>query len=439
MAPACGDTFTDKAQEWLFMAVYNVFFHPLRKYPGSWIMAMSQLPIIYAKITGVFPYWAIDLHEKYGHVGRTAPNELSYSDANSWKDIYASHPDRPSGMARDTSFFSSLDEPGTIPSMFNANDKDHSRIRRTYARAFSKQAIAQQSSLIHQHIRHMMDKLYEQRHHPIDLVHMFTFAMTDIMIDMQFGEPLGLLESTTHHSWARSQAGLLRNSTILAALGDLPVMRLLFQLILPQLVRRARATHYGWMNKKLDDRLAMKTTRPDIVHFVMEKAGPEATISEAELRVNLPLIMIAQTESTATVLSGVVAFLLDNPRVLRELQDEVRAHFKTSEEINVPATEKMPILNACINETLRLYQGAPGELPREVPKGGAMVSGEWVPGGTRVYNSSVACFRSPRNFHDATSWRPERWYSNASEEFSNDDKEAWKPFGTGTRDCIGRQ
>ncbi|PYH91638.1 cytochrome P450 [Aspergillus ellipticus CBS 707.79] len=267
----------------------------------------------------------LQLHEKYGPVARMAPDELSYSDSAAWRDIYASHPSRPGGMVRDTAFYESLDEKDAIPSMFNANDKDHSRIRRTYAKAFSKQALAAQEPLITAHITRLMKIMPKQQDQLIDLVHI--------------------------------QFGLLRNSTILAALADLPILKAIFQLTLPHLVRRARATHFGWMKTKLDDRMASKTNRPDIVHFVMEKAGPEATISEAELRVNLPLVMIAQTESTVTVLSGMMAFLLDSPKLLQQLKDEVRSTFQTSSDINVATIEKMKVLNASSKTMTRSCPG----------------------------------------------------------------------------------
>ncbi|KAJ6133185.1 cytochrome P450 [Penicillium samsonianum] len=122
----------------ILRAIYNIFFHPLKNYPGPPILAASRLLITYANITGQSSLCALQLHEEYGPVVRMAPNELSYSDSSSWRDIYASNPTRPAGMARDPAFYNTFDENHAAPSLANANNMDHSRIRRIYANAFSK-------------------------------------------------------------------------------------------------------------------------------------------------------------------------------------------------------------------------------------------------------------------------------------------------------------
>jgi len=118
-----------------YNVIYNVFFHPLRNYPGPQIFDAGRLPIVYAHITGQSALWELHLHGKYGPVVRMAPDELSYSDASSWRDIYASHP---VGMARDPAFYQAVDDPKAVPSLLNASNKDRARIRRAYAKAFSK-------------------------------------------------------------------------------------------------------------------------------------------------------------------------------------------------------------------------------------------------------------------------------------------------------------
>ncbi|KAJ6036886.1 cytochrome P450 [Penicillium herquei] len=378
----------------IITALYNVFFHPLRNYPGPQILAASRLPIAYWKITGQSAHRALHLHIKYGPVVRMAPSELSYSNSSSWRDIYASHPARPAGMPRDTAFFRALEDDETgFHSLLTASDKDHARIRRTYARAFSEQALAVQQPLIAEHVTFLKRILHEQQHQNINIVDMFAFTVADITANLQLGEPLHLLNDETHRAWVRSQAGMMRSSRILATLAEFPILQAIFQVTLFRLVKRARATYFGWMSMKLNHRLAMGVHRPDIVHFVMQ-GGPMETITEAELRANVPLIIFAGNETISAALSGLVGFLLNAPEVLRQLQDEVRSTFQDNSEIEIAKMRKMRVLNACINEALRVYAPAPGELPRLVPKGGALISGQWVPGGIRVYTSPLAAFRT---------------------------------------------
>jgi hypothetical protein len=69
--------------------VYNVLFHPLRKYPGPKLSSASALPLVYHMIKGDPVYWTMKIHDQYdSDVVRVAPNELSYRDARAWKEIY---------------------------------------------------------------------------------------------------------------------------------------------------------------------------------------------------------------------------------------------------------------------------------------------------------------------------------------------------------------
>jgi cytochrome P450 len=190
------------------------------------------------------------------------------------------------------------------------------------------------------------------------------------------------------------------------------------------------------MNKKIDHRLTKGVDGPDTIHFVTQG---EKGLTEPELRSNLPLILFAGLDTLSAALSGLVAFLVEAPETLQQLQDEVRSTFPESSAIDAPTMKNMKLLNACINEILRIYPGAPGEFPRVVPAGGAMISGKWVPAGIRVYTSPLGAFRSPANFHDPDSFHPERWYTETDEKFSADDRNACKPFSIGTSDCVGQR
>ena len=68
--------------------VYNLFFHPLARFPGPKTAAVSNFWYCYWFMGGRQPYDILELHKKYGPVVRTAPNELSFNSPSSWRDIY---------------------------------------------------------------------------------------------------------------------------------------------------------------------------------------------------------------------------------------------------------------------------------------------------------------------------------------------------------------
>ncbi|KAJ5648078.1 cytochrome P450 [Penicillium lividum] len=420
-------------------AIYNVFFHPLKDYPGPRTMAASRLPITYARLAGHSVYLTLQLHQKYGHVVRMGPNELSYSDSSSWKDIYASHPSRPGGMPPERSTAETFERKDTTRSLVNVHGKEHSRMRRAYGRALTKQALLQQEPLILEHILDLTRKLDEQKHDHINIEDLFTFLVADITIQFQLGSHLHILDDTTRQPWVKSMIGMIRNSTILGILAEFPLLGAIFQLVLPLLMKQARNIHFGWMTELLDDRFATEADRPDLVHFVINHTGAESSVSEAEFRANAPILFLAQTETTTTALSGLIALLLSEPFILSELQTEVRSNFRTISDINMAVIERMKVLNACISEVLRVYPPGPSSVPHVVPQGGGTISGRWVPGGTRVYNSMFATFRSSENFHDPDLFLPQRWYKETDEQFLTDDKASCRPFSMGPTECPGRQ
>jgi cytochrome P450 len=94
--------------------------------------------------------------------------------------------------------------------------------------------------------------------------------------------------------------------------------------------------------------------------------------------------MIAGTETTATLLSGLTYHLLQNPDRMGRLVNEIRSHFQDEEDITIEKLQALPYLNACIEEGLRMYPPISNGLPRVVPPGDAEVDGHKVPAGVSV-------------------------------------------------------
>ena len=90
--------------------------------------------------------------------------------------------------------------------------------------------------------------------------------------------------------------------------------------------------------------------------------------------------MLAGTETTATQLSGLTYMLLKNPIKMQRLVSEVRSSFSSFEDMTMTKLSQLDYLGACIEEGLRLYPPVPVGLPRTVPKEGALICRNWVPG-----------------------------------------------------------
>ena len=106
-------------------------------------------------------------------------------------------------------------------------------------------------------------------------------------------------------------------------------------------------------------------------------------------------LIIAGSGTTAVTLTYLVWVVLQQPDLKRILEAECT---KLQPGFSDADLEHMDLLNAVINETLRLYGAAPGSLPRIVPPQGATLGGYHIPGGVTVCTQAYSIHRNPDIF-----------------------------------------
>jgi cytochrome P450 len=111
-----------------------------------------------------------------------------------------------------------------------------------------------------------------------------------------------------------------------------------------------------------------------------------------KLETNSSTLIIAGSETTATLLSGVTYLLLTSPDSLAKLTTEIRSAFSDDKEIDINSVNPLKYLQACLEEALRMYPPVPIGLPRIVPPGGGSISGHYVP-----ENVSLARIKSEKS------------------------------------------
>lgn len=104
-------------------------------------------------------------------------------------------------------------------------------------------------------------------------------------------------------------------------------------------------------------------------------------MSQEEIICNMRVLLIAGSETSATLLSGATYFLIQNPQVLHRVQMEVRTVFQEEKDITLRSvnTSSLPYLDAVIQESFRCYPAVPATLPRKTGPGGAVIDGQFVP------------------------------------------------------------
>ncbi|GME64353.1 hypothetical protein EKO04_007756 [Neofusicoccum parvum] len=427
--------------------LYNLLLHPLRAYPGPLLHRATPIPRIIARWRGLSIYQTSALHSRYGHVVRVSPNELSYTSSAAWKDIYGANGSL-GGRSLPKDALANPAPPTGAAALINvADDAQHRRQRRLFAPAFSERALKEQEALLGRHAGALVAQLSRrccdgsETTLATNVVDLLNWTSFDIMGDLAFGAPLGLLEHGAYTPWVALTFAAIKMLTFRMILGYyFPVTGRIMPLLIPESMKRKRAEHLAYAAAQVDARLGRRTDRPDIWTLVLREAaaGKEPGLTVGEMHSNAGVFMIAGTETTATALSGMVYLLLRHPDCLRRLKEEVYGAFESADEMTLERLPHLPYLNAVINEAMRVYPAAPEALMRAVPPEGAEICGKFVPGGTTVFITHYCAFRSPHNFALPDSFVPERWLPDCDPHFAKDDKKAFQPFSVGPRNCIGR-
>ncbi|KAJ5556972.1 hypothetical protein N7494_000887 [Penicillium frequentans] len=374
------------------LVVYNVYFHPLAKYPGPKSMAATRIPNMYMVASGQVHRGITRLHEKYGPVVRVAPNELSFvTSGEAWKPIYGSRPGH-AQKPKDALFYQ---QPmNGFPSIISSNDADHTRFRRSLSHAFSDSSLRGQEPIIKGYVDLLIQRLHETINGgtiSVDAVSWYNFTTFDIIGDLAFGEPFNCLQDSSYHPLTK---------------------------------------------EKVQIRMGKSNDRPDFFANILKQKDPSKTFSEGELYSNADLLIIAGSETTATLLSGATYLLLRSPHAFAKLKEEVRGAFKSDADVTLEACNQLVYLQACLNEALRMYPPVPVGLPRIIDTQGDTIDGNFVPGGATVSVSHLATYYSEKNFMDAKHFIPERHLDDP--RYASDNKNALQPFSFGPRNCIGR-
>lgn len=165
--------------QFILRSIYRVYFHPLRKFPGPKLNAVTRLPQVVLTYRGRFAQYTTELHKQYGEVVRIAPNELSFVHPTAWTDIYGygakGAGSKPPKVWR---FYPTTSLAG-IP-----DPHEHGRVRRIFAPAFSDRALTQQAPLFNKYVDQMVMVLRERCNNkqPVDLVRLFNFTTFDSMV-----------------------------------------------------------------------------------------------------------------------------------------------------------------------------------------------------------------------------------------------------------------
>lgn len=424
----------------LLVSIYYTYNGPLSKIPGPKLNAFTVVPMLRTIWRGDEGEDLVALHEEYGNVVRTGPNNVSFiGHSQSWKDMHGFQKAGQPQAQKDTRFF--MKPINRVPSLLIADDATHARQRKILSHAFSDKALKEQEPLFKTWANLMRTKLSEQAASGkmVDMVKMINCTTFDIMSTLSFGEPLYMLENSEYTPWVKAIFGSIKkNAPIRCIRMYSELTRASIENLLPMLpsIREKQVQHWNYTTERVDKRLAKTPDQPDLWTRILAKNEGPGGVSLAEQHSNAALFMLAGTETTATLLSGALYYLMQNPDKMRLLKDEVKGEFSSFDDLHLESLARCKYMEAVIKESLRMYPPVPIGLGRVAPKGGATIDGHFIPEGTAISIPHLATYRMSWNWHQPYVFAPERWLG--APEYENDVRDAWEPFSTGPRNCLGK-
>ncbi|TGO89345.1 hypothetical protein BPOR_0114g00260 [Botrytis porri] len=224
-----------------------------------------------------------------------------------------------------------------IADIISSNDIDHARIRRALSHAFSEASLREQEPLMNVYFDLLIQKLYEQIDSPsnakVNIVCFFNFTTFDLIGDLCFAESTNALRTQEYNSWI--------------------------------------ANIFKGLNHIL-------------------RHNDEKGMTRAESVKSTGTLIIAGSETTATLLSGALFHLLKNPSCTATLVQEIRTAFEESAD--------MTFVSVGVHQ--------------------------W------------GAYRSATNFALPDQFLPERWLDDP--RFASDNRGVVQPFSVGLRNCLGQ-
>ncbi|KAM5439845.1 hypothetical protein MferCBS31731_004256 [Microsporum ferrugineum] len=426
------------------LALYNIFLHPLRNYPGPILDAATQVPYSYHMIKGDNTKYIAKLHERYGDVVRVGPNELSYIGASANRTIFGGKPTEENTYEKNPVIWL-LGSTAPITNLFFARFHENIRYRKIIAPAFSEAAIRGQEPIIQKYVDGLIKGLKNrsgQAEFPdakgvVNIAAWYNFVVFDILTRLSFGEAQGCIENGQYDPWLEGlYDGLIQSHFVQAAHRLRPYHSILERFI-PSRVTKAHNSqtmdYYPRELKKQQDKKESSIEgkpRTEFAAFFLDG------LTHEELEDNVNVLVAAGADSTITTMSSLTYYLTHNPECYRKLKNEIQGAFHAEHEITLTAVKHLEYLGAVIRETLRIHPPVPVGLHRVAPSKGAVIDGQSVPGGTWVSVANLAASRSPKYWRGPEHFIPERWLKDNS-DFDGDKREVHTPFSIGVRNCIG--
>ncbi|KAL1976852.1 hypothetical protein VTN31DRAFT_3134 [Thermomyces dupontii] len=372
-----------------------------------------------------------DLHKKYGPIVVLAPNMIAISDPQVVRRILITE-DWPKSNAIYVNFRQNPER----PTLLAFTDKKAYAVRkRLISSGFGIRYIRGMEPIMRDCISVAINQLHNAcmrngGEATVDIYRLMRALAVDIIGATTFGESFHVVEQGSHPLPKKIEYSLLLSGIyqFLPWLKGLPGFP-------------TRDPYIDEFTKGIVDRRRqiMKTEhKHDLLQKLVEAVddSPNSPFRTTDLQDEVVVLLTAGSETTANTEIFMLMLLAKHPHKLALLHEEIdRSYPDPAEETTAEKALQMPYLQACIDETMRLYAAMASGSPREAPEDVTLL-GYHIPKGTTVFPTTATLHLDPAIWPRPDEFFPERWLDPATGSKRGD--LPFYPFSAGSRVCIGK-
>ncbi|RYP19935.1 hypothetical protein DL765_003083 [Monosporascus sp. GIB2] len=397
------------------LSIYRLFFHPLAKFPGPWLAAITRYYEAYYDIVqdGQYTFKIAQLHRKYGPIIRISPYELHVMNPAYFEKLYR-HDGRWDKYAWAYDAFSAKGA-----TVCTADHYVHKARRAPLSPLFSKAKVAGRQDLVRRHVEAFCDKISEfaatgKFMNLGTATSAFTKNVaTEFILDKSFnnldqdftatfkrpGKDTGYIwRMTKHIRWFGPTMGKLPTNW-LAKNVDTGASRHLKYLKVSCSDRRLAPslTPLVWQQSMEDTKDLMAAaasskasgdeTARTIVHAIVNSNLPPEEKEVSRVWFDVATVAAAGVDTTASVLRLIFYHVFSDPGILKTLRAELASASVKSSSLDTAelrTLEQLPYLTGVLMEGLRLSPAIASRMARIAPDRDLYYGERRIPAGTPV-------------------------------------------------------
>ncbi|KJZ71258.1 hypothetical protein HIM_09331 [Hirsutella minnesotensis 3608] len=460
------------------LAVYRLFFHPLARFPGPKLAAVTRWYEAYYDVVkdGQYTFQIAKMHKKYGEpynrsspsvtsprrelnpsrqhqlilsnlgpIIRISPEELHINDSTYFEKLFRYE-------GRWNKYPWSIDAQNAHGAIIFTADHDQHKARRQPLNAyFSKARVASRQAIVRSKVDKLESRIaddFADIGRRVDVGAFISAFIRDVSTDFVLGKDYRSLDQddfgvgmthfvqgggkmwrlTKHFPWyGPAMLSIPKDFLIKNADADTA-----------NYIRYAKAS--GEETERLLKAAASSPIddddAPTIVHEIVKSSLPPEDKTAKRVFADVATVTGAGFESTASVLRLLIYNVYSKPDILRRLRAELAQATSSNPtgDLNLAALEQLPYLTAVILEAMRLSPALGTRLQRIAPDRD-LVYNQWViPAGTPVGMTTIFMHMDERLYPRPQHFEPERW---ADPQAQKKAEKVYAPFSRGGRICLG--